>query len=119
LSTSQWEGLPTVLIQMMARGIPVVTSVVGGVEELATENTAWLVRNVQDPQEYVKRIRIMLLNAAEKQKKIENGNKHIQDRHTWNSFIGVLESLELVPSVSSEICEEKEIEHTDVSVKVA
>jgi len=101
LSTSQWEGLPTILIQIMALGMPVVTSRVGGVGELATDQTAWLVRNVQDPQEYVNRIRFMLLDADRSTKTVEARNL-IQERHTWARFVDNLEELNLVPALQSD-----------------
>jgi len=98
LSTSQWEGLPTILIQIMARGVPVVTSVVGGVEELATEQAAWLVRNVRDSRDYVNRIRFMLLESDANLVKVKEASKLVKERHTWSSFVDTLEQLEFVPA---------------------
>ena len=52
LYTSEWDGLPTVLIEVGARGIPVIASNVGGVSELIDESTGWLVDNFLDVQSY-------------------------------------------------------------------
>jgi len=98
LSTSQWEGLPTVLIQMMARGIPIVTSAVGGVEELANHNTAWLVENPEEPMNYVNNIRLMLVNTEETFEKTVLANSIVMEKHIWSTFINTLEQLDFVPS---------------------
>jgi len=115
LSTSQWEGLPTVLIQMMTRGIPVVTSVVGGVEELANDNTAWLVRSIKEPASYVNRIRFMLINSDESLEKTKLAQSAIRERHSWSTFVENLEQLGFVPPSSRN--SDKEIQ--DTSAKAA
>lgn len=43
LFTSAFEGLPNVLLEAGAIGLPIVASAVGGVPELITESTGWLV----------------------------------------------------------------------------
>ncbi len=100
LSTSQWEGLPTVLIQMMARGIPIVTSVVGGVEELANHNSAWLVKNSELPMSYVNSIRLMLVNSEETLGKVALAKSRVMEKHVWSAFISNLEQLGFVPSAT-------------------
>ena len=119
LCTSQWEGLPTVIIQMMGLGVPVVTSVVGGVEELANENNAWLVRNVEDPKDYVNRIRMMFLNCAEKHEKATKGITVVRNRHTWDSFIGRLEELDIVPSAVGDSAGTLKLVNDNLTEKVA
>ncbi len=98
LSTSQWEGLPTVLIQMMARGIPIVTSAVGGVEELANYSNAWIVKNSEDPMSYVNSIRLMSVNEGETLEKIALAKSKVMEKHVWSAFINRLEQLDFLPS---------------------
>jgi len=98
LSTSQWEGLPTVLIQMMARGVPIVTSAVGGVEELANNNSAWLVKNTEEPMSYVNCIRLMLVNPEETLEKIALAKSMVMEKHVWSAFVYNLEQLDFVPA---------------------
>ena len=65
LYTSEWDGLPTVLIQAGSCGMPVVAADVGGVGDLIGESTGWPVFRFLDPEAYVARIREMLSNPAE------------------------------------------------------
>ena len=56
LNTSAWEGLPTMIIQVMSAGLPVVTSSVGGISELVDETSGWVVTD-DEVGAYVARIR--------------------------------------------------------------
>ncbi|MBB4304250.1 glycosyltransferase involved in cell wall biosynthesis [Rhodobium orientis] len=57
LYTSQWDGLPTVLIEVGLAGLPIVASRVGGVGELVSEETGYPVDDYADPSAYVDQIR--------------------------------------------------------------
>ena len=60
LYTSGWDGLPTILIEIAARGMPVVASAVGGVPELITPRTGWPVPADASAEDYVRALREML-----------------------------------------------------------
>ena len=63
--TSLWEGIPTTIIDMAARGIPLVATDVGGISELLSEDTGWLVESKEDPQEYSTCVESDLAESAE------------------------------------------------------
>jgi len=100
LNTSAWDGLPTILIQLMGAGVPIVTSNVGGINELVSEDTGWLVEDDDDVAAYCATLKRVLINNNEMSKKIRNGFELIERRHTWASFykrmsaIGAFDSLE-------------------------
>lgn len=50
LYTSEWDGLPTLLIDAGLRGLSVVASLVGGVGEIVDESTGWPVEPATDPK---------------------------------------------------------------------
>ncbi len=89
LYTSEWDGLPTVLIQAGACGLPVVAADVGGVGDLVCEDTGWPVFRPLDPDAYVARIREMLADPAGTRKRARalrkrtlamcNGRKFVED----------------------------------------
>lgn len=91
LNTSAWEGLPTVLIQVLATGLPVVTSKAGGISELIDESTGWLVPDDHDPESYYTQIRQMYIHRGAALKRSANGIGRTQHRHNWDAFMTQLE----------------------------
>ncbi len=69
LYTSEWDGLPTVLIHAGACGLPVVAADVGGIGDLVDEDTGWPVFRPLDPDAYVARIREMISSPDEARKR--------------------------------------------------
>lgn len=60
LYTAGWDGLPTVLIEVGSRGIPVVASAVGGVIDLIQPHTGWPVKEADSAHAYIEAIRELL-----------------------------------------------------------
>jgi len=85
LNTSEWEGLPTVLIQMMSIGIPILTSDAGGIRELINDSNGWVVNNDDDVEEYVRILQCMILNDNLTQKATK-GVEDITQKHSWPAF---------------------------------
>jgi glycosyltransferase involved in cell wall biosynthesis len=52
LYTSQWDGLPTVLLEAAARGLPVVAPAVGGITELPRKSDIELVKDFDNVSAY-------------------------------------------------------------------
>jgi glycosyltransferase involved in cell wall biosynthesis len=65
LYTSQWDGMPTVLVDCGSRGIPVIASRVGGVGEIIDETTGWPVDDVLNPDAYIQAIEAMTSDPDE------------------------------------------------------
>lgn len=87
LNTSQWDGMPTIIIQMAAMGIPVVTSNVGGISELIDETTGWIIEDNTDVDEYVTQLKRRLLMESETSLKVKNALDRTKQHHTWAAFI--------------------------------
>lgn len=94
VNTSEWDGLPTVLIQMMGLGLPIVTSNVGGIHELVTDETGWLVDDHDDFNAYVLQIKKSLINKKETYMRVSNGVALVEKRHSWDEFNTRLEKLD-------------------------
>jgi glycosyltransferase involved in cell wall biosynthesis len=60
LYTSEWDGLPTILIDAGARGVATVASSVGGVGDLITVETGFPVDDPVNPDAYVDAIARMV-----------------------------------------------------------
>lgn len=65
LYTSEWDGLPTVLLDAGARGMATIASAVGGVADLLTEETGYPVADALDPDAYVAAINRMSADPSE------------------------------------------------------
>jgi glycosyltransferase involved in cell wall biosynthesis len=84
--TSEWDGLPTILIEIAALGVPVTASAVGGVPELIDEDTGWPVRAPEDPKAYVAALREMLGDADLRASKVEALQARIRSRHVVAAY---------------------------------
>ncbi len=92
LNTSAWEGLPTMIIQLMGAGLPIVTSKAGGISELVTSETGWPVPHDADPESYITEIRQLFIHAEVARNRARAGQALAEQRHSWESFVKALES---------------------------
>jgi glycosyltransferase involved in cell wall biosynthesis len=99
LYTSQWDGLPNVLLEAVAAGLPVIAPDVGGVSELINDETGFLVSRPDAVDEYVEHLKIILNNYEVVIPKVEAARALVATRHSWNTFVS---SLRQVPLYFSE-----------------
>lgn len=59
LYTAQWDGLPTILLDIAGAGLPIVAPDVGGLSELLDDDTGWLVSECDDVAGYSAALRDM------------------------------------------------------------
>ena len=76
--TSAWDGLPNVLLEALAHGLPVVASAVCGIPELINEETGYPVSDAADPLVYAARIKEALDNDAERRRRWQNAVDMLQ-----------------------------------------
>lgn len=98
LFTSEWEGLPTVLIELGARGVPIVASAVGGVPELITPETGWPVDDVENVQAYVSALRAAIASPNSRSSEGAALRDIVAGRHSQPAYdarlLGILEGAE-------------------------
>ena len=90
LFTSRWEGLPMTLVDMAARGIPIVAPDLGGITELVNEKTGWLVRDYNDPDAYIHALRAIRDDVLESARRVEAMGRHVETQHSWSAYITAL-----------------------------
>ena len=93
LFTSQWEGQPTILIELAMRGMPIVASAVGGVPELIRPDKGWLIEDVENVDAYVDALREAVENPAQR---IERGRRlrdHAAPRHARDTYYAALRAI--------------------------
>ncbi|MFT7686036.1 MAG: glycosyltransferase involved in cell wall biosynthesis [Candidatus Azotimanducaceae bacterium] len=86
LYTSQWDGVPTILIELGLRGVPLVASRIWGTADLIDETTAWPVDEIGSVEAYSKGIRWILKNPAEARLKSDLLRSKILDRHNHEAY---------------------------------
>lgn len=91
--TSAWDGLPNVLLEAVAYGLPVVASAVCGVPEFISEDTGYPVFETQEVSAYTERISEALNNSEERHERWKNALDLLQSRHSQTHFLQSLQSI--------------------------
>lgn len=86
LYTSAWDGLPTILIELAAQGVPIVASAVGGVPELIDETTGWPVDEDAGIDDYAARIKDMLRHPDQRRGRVSALQARVAQRHSRTAF---------------------------------
>lgn len=87
LFTSEWEGMPTILIELAHRGMSIVASSVGGVPELIDRQTGWLVTDARSVDAYVTEIRAALALPDERVSRALALRARARVRHSMESYV--------------------------------
>lgn len=93
LYTSAWDGLPTILIEMGSRGMPVVASAVGGVPELIDETTGWPVADTGSVEDYVATLREMLGDPTSRESRSGRLRHRVSRRHNREAYLETIREL--------------------------
>lgn len=90
---SRWEGMPNVVLEAMANGLPVVASNVDGVKEVITpENTGWLVPP-RDPAALAAALEKALNNRDLRNRFSKSAQALVAESFTWKSVIKQYDEL--------------------------
>lgn len=87
LYTAQWDGLPTILLDMAQAGLPIVAPDVGGISELIGEETGWLVPDFTDVAQYSAALNGILQNPQVAAAKATALRAHIDDTFTEQHYV--------------------------------
>ncbi|MBA4374170.1 MAG: hypothetical protein C0402_15070 [Thermodesulfovibrio sp.] len=87
LYTSQWDGLPNVLLEAVSMGLPVVASATGGITELINDGeTGFIVAPFDNIDGYVDTLTKIHRDRSVLQGMADNALKLLKSRHSWETF---------------------------------
>jgi glycosyltransferase involved in cell wall biosynthesis len=87
LYTSQWDGLPNVLQEAMARGLVIVASSAGGVKELIRSGeTGYLIDPFDDVQAFVTALRAIDRDRSGAARMVWRGYQRLLEQHSPERF---------------------------------
>lgn len=86
LLTSEAEGIPLTLLDVMAERLPVVASTVGGVPELIDSTTGFPVADHEDVRAYLKALHEVVDSPEEAWARAEAGYRRLEVDFSWDAF---------------------------------
>lgn len=87
------DGLPTVIIEAMAKGVPVIGTAHAAIPELVINNQTGLLVPPDDPKAIAESIKNLINNPELRKKIILQARKKIEEEHNIKKNIGILLSL--------------------------
>lgn len=88
LNTSQWEGLPNILLEAIRMGLPVISSAVGGIPELVRDGESGF---LVSPFDNIPRYRSLLESVLEDRRRLVELSRAAETRlaehHDWAGFV--------------------------------
>jgi starch synthase (maltosyl-transferring) len=97
---SLWEGLPNVVLEAMAAGIPTVASRVEGISDLLVDRRTGLIVPPNSPPDLGEAIEEILADPQHALQMSRDAKHIVQERFTWQSVVGQYEQIynELLPA---------------------
>ena len=94
LYTSVRDGMPNVLLEAAAIGLPIVASEIGGVGDFVkNKETGLVVKDLFNIEEYVTAIKRIKNNKEEAKKFVDKGKKILKKDYSWNKFYEVTKEI--------------------------
>lgn len=86
LYTTAWDGLPNVLLEATACGLPVVSTALCGIPEFIDERTGYPVVATDEPAAYVARLRELVANPVQARERWATASARLQAQHSEAAF---------------------------------
>jgi glycosyltransferase involved in cell wall biosynthesis len=87
LYTSAWDGMPNVILEAAANGLPIVAPDVGGIAELIGDDAGYLVADCQNPEEYVEKLDLVFACPATAVRRAARAASLVESRHSFDAFV--------------------------------
>jgi glycosyltransferase involved in cell wall biosynthesis len=91
--TSFNEGTPVSLIEAQAAGKPIVSTNVGGIENVVIKNKTALLSEIDDPQSFCANLKTLLENSSLQKEMSELGWKHVFQKFHYSRLVSDMKNL--------------------------
>lgn len=88
LHTTAWEGLPTILFDVAAAGIPIVAPAVGGIPDFVDEGV--LVANYEDVEAFVVQLKLLAESPDKRFERRTAQYEQLTSSRSWEMFVAKL-----------------------------
>ncbi|WP_299926475.1 glycosyltransferase [uncultured Nocardioides sp.] len=93
LMTSETEGVPNTMLEMMAREVPFMGPLVGGVPEVLDDRVGWPITSFDDVDAYVAALRHVIASPEEARRRAEAARAILAEDFSWEAFLRRLEDV--------------------------
>lgn len=90
LHTTAWEGMPTILFDVAASGIPIVAPDVGGISDFVRPE--FLVENYEDVDAFVEQLQLLAESSSERLTRRNAQYEELASTRRWGDFTAKLEA---------------------------
>jgi glycosyltransferase involved in cell wall biosynthesis len=90
LYTSQWDGIPTILLDVGATGLPIAAPKVGGVSELLDSESGWLIEDFTDVEAYSAALAEIAANADEVERRTAQMRMKIAQKFSKSQYLNAI-----------------------------
>jgi glycosyltransferase involved in cell wall biosynthesis len=91
--SSHWEGMPNVILEAMAAGLPAVATRVEGTSELITEGQTGLLVPPKSPTEIAVALEKLLTDSAVAKRWGQAGQEKVRTEFSWEKMVGRYDQL--------------------------
>ncbi len=93
LYTSEWDGVPSILLEAAMTGLPIIGSLVGGTGEVLKEGLSWPVSPIDDVSVYVAAINNILADPESARKKARSLRRLLAAQRTQSHYQNLVASV--------------------------
>lgn len=90
LYTSEWDGVPNMLIEIATLGVPLIGSVAGGTGEILQKGFSEAIVNIDDIDAYVGSIKKVLSDPQTANRKALRLREHMLEHHTAKKYAAAI-----------------------------
>jgi glycosyltransferase involved in cell wall biosynthesis len=86
MHTTWREGIPNILLEVAQLDIPIIAPAIGGIPELISDETGYLISSEPSAQEYESGLRAIISNRAASVRRAQALRALVESRHSWLNF---------------------------------